>query len=263
MCQKFDFGMEQKMNITTQSVASPRTPHLSMILIVTFTFELWPPKSIGFTMVNMSAKFDQEAHDGLVCIWFTAYFHTCSLWPWPLTSDLQNWVHPLTRVKFPYLSIVTLTFDLWPSNRVHPLIMVNRSAKYDKEIHNGLVSILFTSLSPYMSIVTLTFDLKNGKIIRVHPLIMVNMSAKFDQEICNGLVSFVFTSLSPYMSIVTLTFDLWPPKSIGFILSSGLTCLPSLTKKYVALLASCLYFVIEYHAPFPVEIHNHFFSYGP
>ena len=32
------------------------------------------------------------------------------------------------------------------------------------------------------------------------------------------------------MSIVTLTFDLWPPKSIGFILSSWLTCLPSLTK---------------------------------
>ena len=28
------------MNITTQSVASPRTPHLSMIAIVTFTFEL-------------------------------------------------------------------------------------------------------------------------------------------------------------------------------------------------------------------------------
>ena len=29
-----------KKNITTQSVASPRTPHLSLITIVTFTFEL-------------------------------------------------------------------------------------------------------------------------------------------------------------------------------------------------------------------------------
>ena len=55
------------------------------------------------------------------------------------------------------------------------------SAKYDKEIHNGLISIMFTSLFPYMSIVTLTF-----KINRVHPLTMVNMSAKFDKEIHNG-----------------------------------------------------------------------------
>ena len=66
----------------------------------------------------------------------------------------------------------------------------------------------------------------------VHPLTMCNMSAKFDKQIQNGLVSIVFTSLFPYMSIVTLTFDLWPQKSIGFILSSWLTCLPSLTKKH-------------------------------
>ena len=39
--------------------------------------------------------------------------------------------------------------------------MVNMSAKFDKEIHNGLVSILFKILSPYMSIVTLTSDLQN------------------------------------------------------------------------------------------------------
>ena len=62
---------------------------------------------------------------------------------------------------------------------------------------------------------------------------MVNMTAKYDKEIHNGLVSIVFTSLFPYiMSIVTLTFDLWPPKSIGFILSSRLTCLQSLKKKH-------------------------------
>ena len=52
------------LNITTQSVASPRTPHLSMITNVAFTFDLLPPKSIGFTMVNKSAKFDEEAHNG-------------------------------------------------------------------------------------------------------------------------------------------------------------------------------------------------------
>ena len=39
--------------------------------------------------------------------------------------------------------------------------MVDMSAKFDKEIQNSLVSIVFTSLFPYMSIVTLTFDLQN------------------------------------------------------------------------------------------------------
>ena len=41
------------------------------------------------------------------------------------------------------------------------LTMVNMSAKFDEEAHNGLVSILFTSLFPYISIVTLTSDLQN------------------------------------------------------------------------------------------------------
>ena len=81
-------------------------------------------------MVNMSVKFDAEEHNGLVSIVFTIFFHTCQLWP--LTSKI-NKVHPLTMsnmsTKFdgvahyglisimltsvlPYMSIVTLTFDL-------------------------------------------------------------------------------------------------------------------------------------------------------
>ena len=63
--------------------------------------------------------------------------------------------------------------------------MFNMSAKFDKEIHNGLVSIVFISSFPYMSIVTLTFDLWPPKY-RVHPLTLANMSAKFDQEAHNG-----------------------------------------------------------------------------
>ena len=39
-------------------------------------------------MVNMCAKFNEEAQNGLVCIWFTAYFHTVSTVT--LTFDLQN-----------------------------------------------------------------------------------------------------------------------------------------------------------------------------
>ena len=39
--------------------------------------------------------------------------------------------------------------------------MVNMSAKLDEEAHNGLVSMMFTSLLPHMPIVTLTFHLQN------------------------------------------------------------------------------------------------------
>ena len=38
--------------------------------------------------------------------------------------------------------------------------MANTSAKFDEEAHNGLVSIVFTSLLWYISIVTLTSDLQ-------------------------------------------------------------------------------------------------------
>ena len=85
-------------------------------------------------MVHMSAKFDEEAQNVLVCIGFTAYFPKCLLWPWPLTSKI---------------------------NRVHSFTMVNMSAKFDQEAHNGLAAIVFTSLFRYMSIVTLTFELQN------------------------------------------------------------------------------------------------------
>ena len=60
------------------------------------------------------------------------------------------------------MTIVTLNFDLWPPKSIgfipSPWFM---SAKLDDEAHNGLVSIVFTSLFLYMSIVTLTFDLQN------------------------------------------------------------------------------------------------------
>ena len=42
---------------------------------------------------------------------------------------------------------------------LHPLTMVKMFAKFDEKVHNGLVSIMFTSLFLYMSIVTLNFDL--------------------------------------------------------------------------------------------------------
>ena len=63
--------------------------------------------------------------------------------------------------------------------------MVNRSTKFNEEAHNGLVSIVFTSLFPCVSVMTLTFDLQNQE----DSLTMANMSAKFDEEAHNDLVS--------------------------------------------------------------------------
>ena len=101
-----------------------------------------------------------------------AYFHICLLWPWPLTFDLrpttsknnssfshhglhvcQVWSRSTQRFSLfcvhKLISIyVHCDLDLWPLtskiNKVHPLIMVNRSIKFDKVTSNGLVSILFT-----------------------------------------------------------------------------------------------------------------------
>ena len=93
----------------------------------------------------MSAKFDEETHNGLVSIMFT-------------------------RLS-PYVSIVTLTFDLWPLtskiDRVNPLTLANMPTKFDEDAHSGLVSIVFTNLFPYMSIVTLTLDLWPPKLIGI------------------------------------------------------------------------------------------------
>ena len=79
----------------------------------------------------MSANFDEVAHSGLVCIMFTSLF--------------------------PYMSVVSLTFDL--QNSVHPLTLAKMSAKFDEETHHVLVSIVFTSLFLYMPIMILNFDL--------------------------------------------------------------------------------------------------------
>ena len=67
-------------------------------------------------MTNKSTKFDQEAHNGLVAIVFTSLL--------------------------PYMSIVTLTFDL-KIKRVHPLTMANMSTKFDQGAYNGLVAFVF------------------------------------------------------------------------------------------------------------------------
>ena len=90
MSAKFD---EEVHNSLFSIMFTSLFPYMS---IVTSNFDLWPPKSIELqcnplTMANMSAKFDEEAQNGLVSIMFTSLLqYICLLWPWPLTSDLQN-----------------------------------------------------------------------------------------------------------------------------------------------------------------------------
>ena len=85
-----------------------------MILIETFIFDLQNHRVHPLTMANMYmyAKFDEilffddEAHKGLgVLSCSQAYFNICLMWPWPLSPKI---------------------------NRVHPLVIVNMSAKFDE-----------------------------------------------------------------------------------------------------------------------------------
>ena len=193
-----------------------------------------------------------------------------------------KWKYNNAKRSIPAHPTFVNNLDLWPltskRNRVHPLIIVNMSAKFDRNAHNGWVSNAFTRFLSHKSMLTLTFDLwppksigfillpcltclqsltvkqttfqspscsqcyfhirqlwpwplhLTSKINRVHPLVIINMSAKFDEDAHNGSVSIVLTRLLLLKSIVALTFDLWPPKSIGFILSSYWICLQSLMK---------------------------------
>ena len=61
--------------------------------IVTLNFDLWPPKSIGFILTQWLTCLQSlmKKHTAVLSLSCSkAYYHTCLLWPWPLTSDLQN-----------------------------------------------------------------------------------------------------------------------------------------------------------------------------
>ena len=129
---------------------------------------LWPwpltskiNRAHPLTIVNISEKFDQEAHNGLVSSCSHAYFHSCQLWPWPLTSKI---------------------------NRVHPLTMANMSAKFDEEVQRFSLNRNHKRISIYVNC-----DLWPPNSIGVHPLVIVNVSTKYDDEAHNGLVSIAFT----------------------------------------------------------------------
>ena len=126
-----------------QSIASPRIWHLSMMPILPFNFDLWPPKSIEFIaslwLTCLPSSMKKHTWFSLKCVHKLISIHVnCDLDLWPLTSKIK---------------------------RVHPLTMANMYAKFDEKAHFGLVSILFTSLFSYLSIVTLTFDLWPPKSI--------------------------------------------------------------------------------------------------
>ena len=129
-------------NITTQSVASPRTPHYSMMPIVTFTFDLWPPKLIGFILSPWLTCLPSLMNKYTTVQFLScsqAYFHICQ--SFSLYHD-----HKLISLY------VHCDLELWPVtskiNRVYSHTMANMSAKFDEEAHSSLVFIVFTSLLP-------------------------------------------------------------------------------------------------------------------
>ena len=90
------FKKINKFNIKYNHAKRSIPAHPTFVNDTNPDLHLWTvtSKSIGFTMVNMPAKFDKEIHNGLVSIMFTSLF--------------------------PYMSIVTLTFDLWPKKQQGP-----------------------------------------------------------------------------------------------------------------------------------------------
>ena len=132
------------------------------------------------------------------------------------------------------MPIVTLTCDLQNQKGLFwALTMDNMSAKFE-EAHNGLVSIVFTSLFLYMSIVT--SDLKNQwGSSSPYGYRVCQVSWRSTQQFSLYLVHKLKKKL---ISIyVNCDLDLWPPKSIGFILSSLWTCMPSLMNRHNSLVS--------------------------
>ena len=132
-------------------VASPRTQNLTMLSIVTrisaVTSKIYRVHPLA--MVTLSAKFDEEAHNSLGSIVFTSlfpYMFIVTLNVWPVTSKI-NKACSLTMVNtrtsaefdeeahnslvsivftslFQYISIVTLTFHLWPPKSIGSILFL-------------------------------------------------------------------------------------------------------------------------------------------
>ena len=102
-----------------------------LLSIVTFTFDLWHPKSIGFILTSWAITLLSLVN--IHTQWFYIYcvnkviFLFRVLWPWPV----------------PLPCIVTLICDL-QINRLHPINMIEIFTKFDEDWHNGIVSIAFT-----------------------------------------------------------------------------------------------------------------------
>ena len=74
--------------------------------------------------------------------------------------QLKNYISIVFISLFPYLPVMTLTlaFDI-KINKVHPLIMDNKCAKFDQNTINNLISIMFMTLFLYLPIETLVLNL--------------------------------------------------------------------------------------------------------
>ena len=82
MCRLRNIAMRDYQESVTIGQTDTRTHRQTpdkVIPMCRYASQATQKVSIWFTMGNMSAKFEEEAQNALVCIRFTAYFHIC---PW-------------------------------------------------------------------------------------------------------------------------------------------------------------------------------------
>ena len=86
MSAKFD---QEAHNSWVSIMFTSLFPYMS---IVTSTFDLWPPKSIGiFSPCLTCLPSLTKRHTTVTSLSCSqAYFHICPLWPWPLTSKIKR-----------------------------------------------------------------------------------------------------------------------------------------------------------------------------
>ena len=230
---------EEAHNSLVSSMFTSLFPYLS---IVTLTFNLWPPKSIGSILSLWLTRMPSliKKHTMVYCPRFLV---PCFCESVGTLNLIRLSVRPSIRLSvchknfnlghnfctntdralilgmcvpcdktFPMVPCRDLDGDLWPTSRSNLLPSGGpQFSEFACPLCCSPAYFHMCLLRPW----PMTSKINTR---RVHPLTMANMYAKFDEEAHNGLVSIVFTSLFLYLSIVTFTFDLWSPKSIGPIL---------------------------------------------
>ena len=95
LSRKCDYRTDRHTH--TQTDAGQSDPYVPLCFVISIyvhgDLDLWPLKSIG-SILSPWLTCLPSLIKKYTMVWYLscsqAYFHVCQLWPWPLTSDLQN-----------------------------------------------------------------------------------------------------------------------------------------------------------------------------